>query len=97
MCAPIITRIRWSLSEMSDFGIHTVAAGPGNSLDIRDQWNNGIDEALRIGAEWIFFKEPDVEILPTAFEMARPAFGAYDAVWGAMALRGDEGKLIYGG
>jgi len=79
---------------MSDFGIHTVAAVPGNSLDIRDQWNNGIDEALRIGAEWIFFKEPEVEILPTAIEAARPALGVYDAVWGAMALRGDDGSLI---
>jgi len=78
---------------MSAVGIHTVYADSGHNPDIPEVWNSGIDEALRIGAEWVFFQEPGVEVQPTAFEMARPALGAYDAVWGAIALPGDGGKL----
>jgi len=71
---------------MLDQDIFVVSGSPQEGQSLYDLWNEGIEDALAFGAEWMFFQEPGVELNPTAFAAVAPALMSYDAVWGAMDL-----------
>ncbi len=73
--------------------IFIVSGEPENDISLAEFWNAGIDKAAEIGAEWIFFQEPGVDLKENALTIAAPALQAYDAVWGAMDVDGSVSKL----
>ena len=91
MCGLIAIRMRWNRSEMLDQDIFVVSGAPQEGQDLCDLWNEGIEDALAFGAEWMFFQEPGVHLNPAAFAAVAPALTSYDAVWGAMDLSDDDG------
>ena len=91
MSGLITIRMRWIRPEMLDQDIFVVSGAPQEGQDLYDLWNEGIEDALAFGADWMFFQEPGVNLNPTAFTAVAPALTSYDAVWGAMDLGDDVG------
>jgi len=78
---------------MAQEDIFVVNQVPEKGQSLADVWNAGIDDAEAIGAEWIFFQEPDVQLNTRNFENVGPALKPYDAIWGGITVDGVEQKL----
>lgn len=46
--------------------------------------NTGIQKAMEMGIEWLFFLDADDLMVPRSFEYVAPYLEDYDAVWGSI-------------
>lgn len=70
-----------SKGPFTDIVAHKVDDGEGRYGRSRAR-NLGVQEAVRQGADWIFFLDADDLMVDNAFALAADYIGRYDAIWG---------------